>query len=70
MKIFSERLIELRKSHNLTKSAVANAANIVLRTYQRYENDERVPDIDVACELAKFFSVSLDYLCGLTDEKS
>ena len=61
---FSERIIELRKARNLSQSAVAQAANIVLRTYQRYESGERIPDIEVAIALADFFGVSLDYLCG------
>lgn len=68
MKVFSERLIKLRTERKLSQTAVANAANIVLRTYQRYENNERVPDIEVATALADFFGVSLDYLCGRNEK--
>lgn len=57
----------LRKLNNLSQSTVAQAVNIVLRTYQRYESNERIPDIEVAGALADFFGVSLDYLCGRTD---
>lgn len=58
----------LRKLKNLSQTAVADAVNIVLRTYQRYESGERLPDIEVACHIARYFGVSLDYLCGLSDD--
>lgn len=69
MKIFSERLIQLRSEKKISQTTVAQAAGIVLRTYQRYENNERLPEIDVACKLADFFDVSLDYLCGRSEGK-
>ena len=69
MKIFSTRLIQLRSEKKLSQNAVACASGIVLRTYQRYENGERLPDIKVACALADFFGVSLDYLCGRSDDR-
>lgn len=69
MEKFCERLISLRKLNNLSQSTVAQAVNIVLRTYQRYESNERIPDIEVASALADFFGVSLDFLCGRTDDK-
>ena len=68
MKVFSERLIQLRTERQLSQSAVAKASNIVLRTYQRYENNERIPDIQIATALADFFDVSLDYLCGRSEK--
>jgi transcriptional regulator with XRE-family HTH domain len=69
MNNFSDILITLRKSKNLTQTQVATAVDIVLRTYQRYENGERIPDIATAVKLADFFKVSLDYLCGRSNKK-
>lgn len=56
MNIFSKNLLMLRKQKNLSQTAVANAINIVLRTYQRYESGERIPDIEMACHLARYLA--------------
>ena len=38
MKVFSERLILLRKQYNLTQKQLAEKLNIAERTYQRLEH--------------------------------
>ena len=67
MIIFSERLRALRTIKNLSQTALATELNVSVRTIIRYENGERIPDIDTACTLSKIFGVSLDYLCGLSN---
>lgn len=67
MIIFSERLRALRTIKNLSQTALADMLHISVRTIIRYENGDRVPDIETACLLAKILNVSLDYLCGLSD---
>ena len=42
--------------------------HISVRTIIRYESGDRVPDLETARLLAKALGVSLDYLCGLSDD--
>ena len=69
MDILAERLRLLRDEKGLSRDKVAKAVGIVSRTYQRYENGEREPEVSVFCKLADFFDVSLDYLAGRTEKK-
>lgn len=68
MEILSKNLLELRKNKGLTRQAVADAIQISVRTYQRYENCEREPTASVLAALADFYDVSIDYLMGRTDK--
>lgn len=67
MKLF-ERLRQLRTEKGVSRQEVADNANIVLRTYQRYEKGEREPDATTIIALADYFDVSIDYLVGRTDK--
>ena len=63
-----ERLVEIRKSRNLTQKQLAAGVNISEVGLQNYENGRRKPAYDVLIALADFFNVSLDYLCGRSDD--
>ena len=65
--IFSERLIEIRKSRNLTQKEVYEAVGMSALGYQRYEYGTREPAFQKLLALADFFGVSIDYLVGRTD---
>ena len=67
MKIFADRLKELRKERGLTLADVSVAIKVSINTVSRWERCERIPTFDCVLELAKFFKVSTDYLCGLED---
>lgn len=69
MEILSKNLLELRKNKGLTRQAVADAIQISVRTYQRYENCEREPAASVLAALADFYDISIDYLMGRTDKR-
>jgi transcriptional regulator with XRE-family HTH domain len=62
------RLYELRNSHGITQKQLAEAIGVTIRTITNYENGSRKPDIDTLIAIADYFRVSLDYLCGLTDD--
>ena len=64
MEKLSKNLLELRKN-----KAVADAIQISVRTYQRYENCEREPTASVLAALADYYDVSIDYLMGRTDQR-
>ncbi len=65
----NKRLLELRKSKNLTQSELAQKLNLTQQAYARYENCQREPDYKTLCSIANFFNVSVDYLLGRTDER-
>ena len=68
MSTFTERLIYLQTSRKLLKKDIANAMNISVMAYYRYEKGVRQPDLPLLLALAQYYQVSLDYLAGLSDE--
>lgn len=64
---FSERLVLLRNSRNLTQKQVYEAVNMSAIGYQRYEYGKREPAYQNLIALANYFDVSIDYLVGRSD---
>lgn len=64
---FSERLVDLRKSKNLTQKQVYEAVEMSMVGYQRYEYGTREPAFQKLIALADYFNISIDYLVGRTD---
>lgn len=62
------RLKELREDHDLTQEKCSKIAYISKNSYIRYENDERMPPLDVIRFFAKYYNTSIDYIAKLTDE--
>ncbi len=67
MKIFAERLKELRIEEGLSTRELAKRIGVSNMAISRWERDERTPNLEVVVEIAKYFKVSTDYLCGLED---
>ena len=65
----SKRLKELRKAKKLTQLQVQMRVFIDQSDYSKMENGKRDPTIDQVILLAKLFETSIDYICGVTDEK-
>ena len=67
MESFSERLIHLRHSNNLTRQQVRESLNINnVSTYNRWENGSRTPDNETIVRFANFFKVSPIYMLGFS----
>ena len=64
MSAFSDHLIQLREQRSLSQKEVADACGVVVRAYQRYEYDEREPQLSTLIRLADFYQVPLDDLVG------
>ena len=64
------RIRDLREDHDLTQAECAKIAFIAKTSYIRYEKGEREPPFDVVINLAKYYGVSVDYIAGLTNDKS
>lgn len=56
------KILELRKSHNLSQEQLAEKLQVSRQTISKWELNETVPDIKQAQKLAKLFGVSLDNL--------
>ncbi len=67
MKVFGERLKELRTENNLTTRQLADQLKISSSAIVRWENDSRIANIDALYKIAVYFKVSADYLIGLED---
>lgn len=65
-----QRIRDLREDSDLTQQEVADALNMYLTTYRRYECGENEPPFHFIIELAKFYNVSIDYIAGLTKNKN
>lgn len=67
MKVFSERLRELRKSSGLTQQQISEKLQIRQQSYYRYESGAGEPSLETVVKIAKIFDVSADFLLGLTE---
>ena len=67
MKIFAERLKELRQEKGLTIQALAREVKIGSSSLCRWENCQADIKGSQLVILAKYFGVSIDYLMGLED---
>ena len=67
MATFSERLIELRKTRNLTQQELASYVNVNKQTISQYERGVRRPDFETLSSLCDYFNVSADYLLGIVN---
>ena len=60
---YIERLRNLREDHDLTQTDIGKVLHIGQRTYADYElGKTRIP-LDSIIILAKFYDVSMDYIC-------
>lgn len=67
MKVFAERLKELREEKGLSRIQLAKEIGVSDVAIGRWEKAIRTPSIEVLHDLAVFFRVSADYLIGLED---
>lgn len=67
-KMFSTRLLALRKEKNLSTRALANAIGISQQAISQFEKEVTYPHCNTLVALADFFDVSLDYLTGRSDD--
>ena len=65
-----QRIRDLREDADLTQTEMGNAINLPQRTYAYYESGQRMIPPQVLIALAQFYHVSVDYLLGLTDQKT
>lgn len=65
MKVFAQRLRELRQSNGLSMKQLAKELNTTDATISNWENEINEPKISYLKAIAVYFNVSTDYLLGL-----
>ena len=64
------RLRELREENKNSQKEVAEMLNMQVTTYGEYERQDRRVSADFIVKIAKLYSVSCDYILGLSDDKN
>ena len=64
-----KRIIDLREEKDWTQTFVAKKLNVSQRAYSHYENGTRQIPIDILVKLSKLYSVSTDYILGISDKR-
>ena len=70
MKIFCERVKELRTERRIYQREVAEHLGLTTRAYQNYEGGESEPSQERLVALADYFGVTTDYLLGRSDKRA
>lgn len=65
---FSDRLVTLRKEHNLSQAKLARQLSTSRKTVMDWEHNRVLPNFDSIIALARIFDVSADYILGITDK--
>ncbi len=70
LQVLGDRLKALREEKNISQDDLATELGISRLSVGNYERGVRTPEAETIIKLAKHFSVSADYLLGLSDVKS
>lgn len=66
---YGERIRALREDNDKTQAQIAQILKVGQKTYSDYElGKTRIP-VDSLIILAKFYNVSMDYICGVSDNR-
>ncbi|MBQ4057335.1 MAG: helix-turn-helix transcriptional regulator [Lachnospiraceae bacterium] len=67
---YTERIKSLREDNDYNQTVVATAIHVAQTTYSDYEKGKvRIP-VECLIELAKFYNVDMNYICGVSDVKN
>ena len=67
---FSENLKALRKEKGLTQTELAKRLGVNKSIICSYENQERLPSLNMLVKLSHIFNVSMEYLIGENKNKT
>ena len=67
MKIFGERLLELRREKGISQAALAKALGVSYAVVCYWETDRSEPTAINIVKIADYFGVTADYLLGRSD---
>lgn len=61
------RLKELREEIELNQEELSRKINVSRSTYANYEIGRTEPSVSILVDIANFYAVSIDFLCGNTN---
>ena len=64
-----KRLRDLREDNDKYQKEIAYILNVSQQYYSEYEKGNRPIPVDKLIKLALFYNTSIDYICGLTNQK-
>lgn len=64
MKIFAERMLELRKEKGISQAVLAKQLQVSYAVICYWETDRSEPTAPNLVKIADYFDVSVDYLLG------
>lgn len=64
MKVFAERLLELRKEKGISQATLAKQLQVSYAVVCYWETDRSEPTAPNLVKIADYFNVSVDYLLG------
>lgn len=64
-----EKIRTLRLQHKLTQEQLADRLGVSYQSVSRWENGVTYPDVELLPAIARYFSVTTDYLLGQDEEK-
>ena len=67
MKVFAERLLELRKEKGISQAKLAKDLQVSYAVICYWETDRSEPTAPNLVKLANYFGVSVDYLLGIIE---
>lgn len=68
-KIIGDRILELRKSKNLKQEDLMKTIGVSRVTMVGYEKGTVVPPTSALIKIAETYHVSIDWICGLSEQK-
>ncbi len=67
---YAQKIRDLREDHDMTQNQVAELLHVGQRTYADYElGNIRIP-VDALIELARFYDIDMNYICGISRQKA
>ncbi len=70
VKVLYDRIRNLREDADLPQRTLAELLKVTQTTYSRYESGVLDIPVDALVQLARYYNTSVDYLVGLTNEKT
>lgn len=68
--VLASRIKGLRKERKKTQADISKLLGVLRTTYGEYERGKILPPMDRINKLADYYSVSVDYLIGNTDDST
>lgn len=66
--MLGEQIKKLRISNNLNQVEMANKLGVTKQSVSNWENENIMPSIDMLIKIANLFSVSTDFLLGISEK--